>query len=425
MLTVGPRVFTLLMSPFVPFIQGDTIAVAVSGGMDSLALTLLLQEWCEANRVRLVALTVDHRLRRESRQEADTLGSHLKSWGVSHEILTWHHTLLPVTRIQERARTARYDLLTAYCHANAISALFLAHHKDDQKETRLLRLLRGSTLQGLAGMASIRQEKEVFLMRPLLSVPKASLRNYLVKKNLTWVDDPSNNNQQYHRVRIRKVMDHPAFDWIDQSSDLLMSLRHHTDRLVMHLMSEVSFKQTLTFDVSGVLCWDLKPFKKLPALWQKMMLEKAIAQVNPAPHGPRQEKVWRLVCHLSQEKCRPATLGGCLFLCRNGRLWIQPEILPAAEKLTEKTNEPFWVGVLGQGGLQFLKKETTLLNMTNIPHETLLRIPALYGKSQKDESYPLISVPALGYVAQPSYHKIVQRELSRRTAITTKTVYYL
>ena len=423
MTILTPDFFARLMIPFESYLQGDTTAVAVSGGVDSLALVLLLQEWCAVKGLRLIALTVDHGLRAESREEAAWVGAQLSVRGITHQILTWYHDAPPKTRLQERARVARYDLLRAYCQAHGVTSLFLAHHRDDQKETRMLRFLRGSTLQGLAGMASIRQDQKVLLMRPLLSVPKASLHAYLTQEKVTWVDDPSNSNPQFQRVKVRSVSGHPSFAWLDDVGPLLASVRHHTDLVTARLLSELSHEDIMAFSLSGVLCLNFTRLRKLPLTWQKLVLEQAIAQIMGTPFAPRQERLWRLVQHLAQENPGSTTLGGCLFRIRKETLWIQREVLSLNLVPQENGNPLLQREVLGHAGVQEIKKTTSLLEGTRIPYETLLRLPAFYTHAPgTPQDKQLECVPALGYVARSSSHTLL-KEAVIESALPSKTVY--
>src|SRR5262245_11003154 len=174
-----------------PFERAPHIAVAVSGGPDSLALTLLLAEWAQARGGRVDALTVDHRLRPESATEAAQVGRWLAPLpGVTHHILPWSDPK-PETGIQAAARDARYRLLAAHCRDHAILHLCVAHHRDDQHETHRLRAGHGSGPIGLAGMSAIRPLEGVRLLRPLLGVAKAELVALLEARGQSWIADPS------------------------------------------------------------------------------------------------------------------------------------------------------------------------------------------------------------------------------------------
>jgi len=151
---VTPADFDAVMGACGPWGLKPRLAVAVSGGADSLALALLAYDWARTRGGEAVALTVDHGLREASAHEARRVGEWLREAGMRHHMLKWHGPH-PTTRIQEAARIARYDLLTRWCRANQIMFLLLAHHRDDQAETYLMRKERGSGPTGLAAMRAV------------------------------------------------------------------------------------------------------------------------------------------------------------------------------------------------------------------------------------------------------------------------------
>ncbi|MEP2943171.1 MAG: tRNA lysidine(34) synthetase TilS [Hyphomicrobiales bacterium] len=186
----------------------EHIAVAVSGGSDSLALLHLLHHWALSHGKRLTAITVDHQLREASRDEAAYVGRLCKGMGVEHHVLQWFGDK-PDTGLPSAARTARYALMAAHCSRSHIQVLALGHTRDDQAETLLMRLTRTDEQnRGLSGMATItlvtpNPACHVIACRPLLDIGRTELRAYLSRHNVEWVDDPSNEDQQYERVRVR------------------------------------------------------------------------------------------------------------------------------------------------------------------------------------------------------------------------------
>ncbi|KJB89963.1 tRNA lysidine(34) synthetase TilS, partial [Skermanella aerolata] len=198
--------FTRLMDRLGPFEPSPRVAVGVSGGADSMALCLLLKSWTEDRSGSLLALTVDHGLRQNAADEAIQVGSWLKARDVAHDILRWDG-VKPLSGIQSAARDARYRLLTERCHAEGILHLALAHHREDQAETVLLRFAHGSGIDGLGGMAAVRETGSVRLLRPLLPVSRDRLRTYLTETCQSWVEDPSNQSPAYARVRLRGMAD--------------------------------------------------------------------------------------------------------------------------------------------------------------------------------------------------------------------------
>ena len=185
--------------------DSSKVAVAVSGGSDSMALLLLAHQWAQAKGGHVVAVTVDHGLRPDSRKEAETVGEWAKARGIEHVILSWEGDK-PSSRLQERAREARYHLLTSWCKEQDISTLLVGHHLQDQEETFWLRLSAGSGLDGLTGMKEQFVRDGVTIVRPLLKVPKEQLQTFLREENQPWVEDPSNEKESFFRGRLRTFL---------------------------------------------------------------------------------------------------------------------------------------------------------------------------------------------------------------------------
>lgn len=180
------------------------IAVAVSGGSDSLALTLLSSFWAKENNVEAVAITVDHNLRKNSAKEALLVNKWLQKYKINHTILTYNGEI-PTSNIEAVARQYRYQMLFDYCKKNKIKYLFVAHNADEQRETFFLNLSRGSGVYGLCGMQKIQQRNEITIVRPMLCFTKDEIKAYLKSLKQKWVEDPSNKDNKYKRVRIRKL----------------------------------------------------------------------------------------------------------------------------------------------------------------------------------------------------------------------------
>ena len=195
--------FSALMAALGPFERHARIAVALSGGPDSMALCVLADAWARRQGGRVVALTVDHRLRPDSTAEAAAVGGWMDALGIEHRILTWEG-IKPLAAIQAKARTARYDLLAGWCRRAGVLHLALAHELEDQAETLLMRLARGSGAHGLAGMSAISETAGVRILRPLLAVERDRLAATLRARKQPWVEDPSNRDTAYARVRVRQ-----------------------------------------------------------------------------------------------------------------------------------------------------------------------------------------------------------------------------
>ncbi len=201
---ITDSLFKQQVDKFKPFEKNPDFAVAVSGGADSTCLALLLSSYAQNNNASMVALIVDHGLREESAEEAQTVFNRLKEFGINAKILKLNLEKKS-SSIQQRAREARYDALLSYCRQNNILHLFVGHHLNDQQETIKMRMARGQSLVGLAGMPSLSYKENVRILRPMLNFSKQDIYKTIVERfNAKWVEDPSNNNEKFERVRVRK-----------------------------------------------------------------------------------------------------------------------------------------------------------------------------------------------------------------------------
>ena len=184
----------------------DKIATALSGGCDSMALTLLMNEWCKKHSIHLTAVIVDHKLRPESTDEANEVKRKMDKLAINCEILTYTG-IIPTSNIEEIARNYRYDLIIDFCKNHKINFVATGHNKNEQVETFLLNLIRGSGVYGLCGIPEVIEKDGIKFIRPLLNYSKDDLKNFCKQYNQKWVEDPSNQDDKYLRVQLRKLHD--------------------------------------------------------------------------------------------------------------------------------------------------------------------------------------------------------------------------
>jgi tRNA(Ile)-lysidine synthase len=190
---------------FQPFVDARRVLLAVSGGPDSTALMLMAAHWAAgAGRPRVEVATVDHAMRAGSRGEAEGVAALARRLGLTHHLIEWRG-VKPRSRIQERARQARYQLLGACAQEIGADFLLTAHHADDQAETVLFRLIRGSGIGGLGGMPSAAAKDHVTLARPFLGLRKAELVAFCEARGETYARDPSNADPRFARTHLRKL----------------------------------------------------------------------------------------------------------------------------------------------------------------------------------------------------------------------------
>jgi tRNA(Ile)-lysidine synthase len=225
---------------FAPLGRARSLLIAVSGGPDSTALLLMAAEWGRRRgRTRIEAATVDHGLRPESAEEAKGVAALSARLGVTHRILQWKGAK-PASRVQERAREARYRLLIDHAKAIGADALLTAHHADDQAETVLFRLLRGSGLAGLRGMDLTTVRDGMTIARPLIGLKKRELVGFARARGALFVDDPSNSDPRFARTRLRALLAHLGEEGLDaEALDRLARRAGETEQALAHLTAEV------------------------------------------------------------------------------------------------------------------------------------------------------------------------------------------
>jgi tRNA(Ile)-lysidine synthase len=225
---------------FAPFFRAKVFLIAVSGGPDSTALLLMAAEWAKRRgKTRIEAATVDHGLRPESANEAKAVGEICARLGVGHRVLQWKG-VKPTSRLQERAREARYRLLVDHAKAIGADALMTAHHADDQAETVLFRLLRGSGLTGLRGMDSITERDGMTIARPLIALKKRDLIAFANARGAPFIDDPSNVDPRFARTRLRALLARLDEEGLNaEALDRLARRARETEEALAHLTAEV------------------------------------------------------------------------------------------------------------------------------------------------------------------------------------------
>ena len=322
-----PRVLAVTAAEFSTYLraacpdieQQHKIAVAVSGGPDSLALLWLL---AETKKFQLHALTVDHGLRAASSAEAKTVAHMVSEWpGVTHKTLVWRGRK-PTTRISEAARAARYRLMAAYCKKQGITHLFVAHHQDDQAETFLLRLAAGSGLDGLAGMRPQQAMGDIVLVRPLLNVPRARLQATLRTAKIKWINDPTNKNEAYARPRLRAAQKILAREGLTPERLATTAARLARGRAVIEALADDQWNQLAVTE--NAVTVPLAQWNNWPEDIRIRLLARAVAHVGAK--SARLEQIEML-----EQRLRPetntirATLAGCLVTRGAKNLTIRPE----------------------------------------------------------------------------------------------------
>lgn len=311
---------------FTPLRRRSTVALAVSGGGDSMALLHLYSRWRGLGDPvpEAVVLTVDHGLRPEAADEIALVAARCADLRLSHRILSWRGPK-PASGLQQAARAARYSLMLAQMAREDIGALVLAHTRDDQAETFLDRLARGSGVYGLACMSPVSRRDGVELVRPLLDVPRKRLRADLTAAGLSWAEDRSNADPQFRRVRMRRLLPDLAAEGLTAAR--LGATARNLARAATALDGYVD-----TAIAGHVACHPAGPCRfaanllaQLPEEIALRLVARLVRETGGASYVPRLSRLEAAVASLQAGEGR-RTLGGCVLERRGPDVLLYREV---------------------------------------------------------------------------------------------------
>lgn len=259
------------------------LGVAVSGGGDSVALMHMAADWARGRRI--MAATVDHGLRPDSAAEARQVGRAARALGLSHATLLWQRGT-EAGNLMASARDARLRLLSGWAQRNGLSAVLLGHTADDQAETLLMRLGRGSGIDGLASMAEWRDAFGTRWLRPMLGAGRQELRDWLAARGIGWTDDPSNENEDFDRIRIRKAIAATGLDVaaLARAAGHIGEARDALSHYAAHAARDAVIR-------NGSLTLPRRPYQDAPAEIRRRLIVAACRWITGADYPPRRNTV--------------------------------------------------------------------------------------------------------------------------------------
>jgi tRNA(Ile)-lysidine synthase len=407
-----------------PLTRFPRVALAVSGGPDSLSLMHLAARLRHETGIELQVLTVDHGLRPSSRDEALMVERLASELGLAHAILTWEHRETPPASLQARARAARYDLMAGFCHAHDIAVLVTAHHLDDQAETFLMRLKRGSGLDGLAAIPEQSVWSGITVLRPLLDVPKARLVATVEAACIGFVSDPSNDDARFERARLRGSKDALSMLGLTPEALALSARRLRRAREALDEAARNFLAANSETSEAGYALIDSAALQAAPQEIALRALAQLIAAVGGGETPLQLGKLETLLAGLQAHPRQAHTLGRCRLEPVANRLGVFREVrgsgLPVAElspgmralwdnrfrvELGLDAPVPIQVRALGEEGLRELKDRSALVSVPRHAVRTLpacwrgkilLGLPMLSGGSGGSETIPACRATFIG-----------------------------
>ncbi len=290
----------------------ENFAVAVSGGPDSLALAFLAKVFSIKNNLSPKFFIVDHKLRSESTMEAKKIKKILNQLAINSEILTWRGKK-PSKNIQSTARNKRYQLIFSECNRYYIKSILLGHHQDDLFENFFIRILRGSGLKGLVSLDKKTKINNKYLLRPLLDQKKEDLI-FISKKIFNfYVQDPSNNNEKYLRIRVRKLIDNLQKDGLDKEKlyKTISNLKNSNDLVNFYVVENL--KKNTSFFIKNNKIILNKSFFLQPYEVIFRSFSDSLKLVGKKYYPVRGKKLDNLIKRGQHNKSFKVTLGGCII----------------------------------------------------------------------------------------------------------------
>ena len=274
------------------FEKKPSVAVAVSGGPDSMSLLFLANAFIKYKKGKLMALIVDHRIRKNSKEEAKFISTYLDKNNINSQILTTNKNKVSKKSMNE-ARDNRYNLLTDYCIKNNILHLFIAHHKDDNLETFLNRKIAGSDFYGLKSISDLSLYKKVLLIRPLLNFSKETLLDFNKKNKIQCINDPLNFNLDYTRPTIRnflKKSDQKTIKEINKDFERILFYSPYFIQMIF----EILLKNIVKIDSKKIIV-DLDNMKNLNEITAENIIRRIYQFLFYQSNPPRSKKTRILI----------------------------------------------------------------------------------------------------------------------------------
>ncbi len=290
----------IFLDSFLEF-SGKKIGVAVSGGGDSLAMLLVAASSIDRINCQIEVATVDHGLRADSGAEAQFVKDICDSIYLKHSILPWEKPD-KINNIQNCARLARLRLLTEWANRDEISIILLGHSADDQAETIIMNLIRGSGIEGLRGMPSFFLNEGIIFARPFLSVGRERLRSFLQDHEYSWIEDPSNSDEKFQRVRVRKILPKLSELGLTIKKINLTGERMACASSLLRQLAGSEIEKCISINSWGELKLHKKHFLFLPMEIQMRILTAVVGGLRGTQYRPRYKLIKSLLGKMSKDK---------------------------------------------------------------------------------------------------------------------------
>ena len=374
------------------------LGIAVSGGSDSLSLLFLINSWSNKKNLKIIILTVDHNLRNGSADEALYVGELCNKLGLQHKTLLWGHEDIK-GNLSANAREARYRLMQNSIPSGAI--LITGHTLDDQAETFLMRLRRGSGVDGLASMAEQSYlsfgNDEMIIFRPLLDFERQTLRSVLKFYEVDWIEDPTNNDPSFERVRVRDLLARFVEIGIDKNTISRTAFLMQSAKTALNQYALDCYEKFGSCD-NGDIIFDFDEFSKQPLDIKRRLMSASQKWISNQKYRPRLSQVDALINSVDEK----ITFSGSGTICyvHNNSIKITREVNACVNEVdasngvifdrrwklvTSENCKDLTIKCLGEDGYKLLEPDLR----KKIPYKTIIALPALF-KDNNLINFPFI-----------------------------------
>lgn len=399
------------------------IALAISGGSDSMAMLIATNKLLK--KTDFVAITVDHNLRDGSASETQKVKKWCKELAIEHVILKWDNPSKE-GNLQANARNARYLLMSNYCNSNNIKYLFVAHNINDQAETVLMRMLRGSGVDGLSSISSKSFIYNINIVRPFLNIFNDELKQFLIENKQEWIEDPSNNNDDFQRVGIRQIIDkyHDKNTIINRLTETANHMRRASS-YINHKIAD-DLKSCTIFHQQAYVILKKRNFIQLHPEAQIRILSKILTALSSYPKQIRFEKLYNIHQNIVDNKINKSqTIFNCVVQDNGDSYLMYKELskIDEAEKALNTNQQIIWdnriyilnksnvnltVKLLGvENYLKYLKENEKKLPL-NLNKKIIYTLPAIFHLEK------LVSVPQIRYCVNKSLSQEISYKFSSK-----------
>ena len=310
---------SLLVNHSFVFEKNPSVAVSFSGGSDSLALLVLMNNWIKKHKGLLTLIYFDHKLRKESYFESQYAREISRKFGINYKILSWNEKK-PKTSIMQKAREIRYEKIINFCKQNNILTMMTAHHLDDSLETYFMKKKRNSLTPNLSGIPLKNTQDQVQILRPFINLRKSRLIQTCKKNKYKWFEDLSNQNESFERVKVRNIIG--SFNEYKRYQLYSEFKINSFENKCFEIKLATFFIKNISFDEYGKFTINKKKFKNQNEYFQIEILKRILVTCCGSVYSPRSRSIKLFLNKFLKLENVKFTINSCVIKCSSDEIYI-------------------------------------------------------------------------------------------------------